>query len=107
MMPFAGTCVVPGAEFLHGFTVQNSDTITTGCLLHSLRSWAASGGTIGGHSSRGHGILETSILGHVPSESVDAYVAHVRSSREEGVAMLRSMYAAPAKRPTKGAAACS
>lgn len=101
MMPFSGTCVLAGAEFIHGFVLLDADEVSVGCLLHSIDSWQAAGGVVGGQGSRGHGMLETSILlpGFNQAECIAAYVDHVRQSKKEGIALLRTMYAAPPTRP--------
>ena len=101
MMPFSGTCVLAGAEFIHGFVLQDADEVSVGCLLHSIDSWQASGGVVGGQGSRGHGMLQTSI--HLPgfnqAECIAAYVDHVMKSKEEGIDLLSTMYAPPPTRP--------
>lgn len=60
MMPFAGTCVIPGSEWVHGFSVVNSTALDFGFIMHSLREWDRQGSSIGGQSSRGHGVLSLS-----------------------------------------------
>lgn len=103
MMPFAGTAVLAGAEFLHGFIIRHADDLAIGCLFHAMQRWQAGGATIGGMGARGHGILGTSI--YAPGIDVDAciaaYESHVSSCADEGVALLRSFYAAPAKKAGK------
>lgn len=101
MMPFAGTCVLPGAEFVHGFVLKDADPVSIGCLLHSIDCWQDGGGVVGGQGSRGHGILETSL--HLPPEidqrnCINAYLEHVSASQDDGVSMLKSMYAPPPKK---------
>lgn len=80
MMPFAGTCVIPGAEWAHGFAVNDCSQLEFGCILHCLRKWDADGATIGGQSSRGHGVLSLSLWddsGFDHDESVALYAQHV------------------------------
>lgn len=60
MMPFAGTCVIPGSEWVHGFSLVKCSTLDFGCVMHSLREWDKQGASIGGQSSRGHGVLSLS-----------------------------------------------
>ena len=103
MMPFAGTCVVPGAEFLHGFVVKHADELQLGCLLHSIQRWQADGATIGGMGARGHGILALSLCapGVDQAACVAAYESHVSANREAGTAMLHAFYAARERKPAK------
>lgn len=85
MMPFAGTCVIPGAEWVHGFSIVEGSFLDLGFVLHSLRQWDEQGATIGGQSSRGHGRLSLSLwcdheLDH--DEAVAGYIQHVEEHRD-------------------------
>ena len=83
MMPFSGTCVIPGAMWVHGFSASECSQLEFGCLLHCLRRWDASGATIGGQSSRGHGILEISLSTDCEfdqEQSVGLYEEHVKTN---------------------------
>lgn len=103
MMPFAGTAVLAGAEFLHGFVVRHADELALGCLFAALERWQDDGATIGGMGSRGHGVLGLSL--HVDGVDIAActaaYRQHVAENMDAGVAMLRSLYAPATKRPAK------
>jgi hypothetical protein len=95
MMPFAGTCVIPGAVWVHGFSMSICSQIEFGCLLHCLRKWDADGATIGGQSSRGHGILQLSIWTDAEfdhDESISAYEEHVDDNKGDCVEFLRGCY---------------
>ena len=86
MMPFSGTCVVPGALWLHGFIIQESDPILIGCLMHSIKRWLDSGASVGGQSSRGHGRLKVAF--HFDPDcdiesAVQSYEQHVREKAED------------------------
>ncbi len=100
MMPFAGTCVIAGGEFLHGFTVGMADEILMGCLFHSISRWDAEGATVGGQASRGHGVLATSYdsAGWDVEDCIGRYLDHIRAVKEEGIPMLKTMYAPPPKK---------
>lgn len=100
MMPFAGTCVVPGSCWLHGFAwrsrAEETDALLLGCVLSCLRRWDADGASIGGQASRGHGVLSLAI--HVDSpidqaSAVDAYERHCAEHREECREFLLGCYA--------------
>lgn len=96
MMPFAGTCVIPGAVWVHGFSMSKCSQIEFGCLLHSLQKWDADGATIGGQSSRGHGVLGLSMwddTGYVRDESVALYEEHVKTNADKCSAWLKGCYA--------------
>lgn len=97
MMPFAGTCVIPGALFVHGFSVVGCTQLQYGCLMHSLGQWD---GTIGGQSSKGHGMLETKVQSHPAfdlGDSVSLYEKHVADNAAECVEWLKACYVKPKK----------
>lgn len=106
-MPFAGTCVIPGSEWLHGFRVRHATLLDLGCVLHSLGRWQAAGATIGGASAKGHGRLSLSLwcdpttgfgelTPELQAEAVGTYLDALRTGREEGTAFLHSLYGAAA-----------
>ncbi len=95
MMPFSGTCVIPGAEWVHGFSVSDCSQIEFGCILHCLDRWDADGATIGGQSSRGHGVLALSFTddsGFDHAESKAMYEQHVADNSAECHAFLAGCY---------------
>lgn len=89
MMPFAGTCVVSGAWWMHGFDIPN-EPLLIGCLLDSIDRWTADGGTIGGQSSRGHGRLALSLVSDGGIDA-DAYVAEYREHLSANVDEAREL----------------
>lgn len=104
MMPFAGTAVLPGAEWLHGFIIRHADDLALGCLFSSIERWQTDGATIGGQQSRGHGVLSLSVS--VPetvnvAECVAKYDEHLTRSKDEGTAFLKTFYAARVPRKSK------
>lgn len=105
MMPFSGTCVVPGAIFVHGFSVTGANQLQYGCLMHSISQWD---GTIGGQSSKGHGMLQTKIQSHPDwdlGESIELYENHVQENADECKEWLDQCYVKPKKASKKRAAA--
>lgn len=97
MMPFAGTCVIPGAEWVHGFSVSSCSQIEFGCILHCLQKWDADGASIGGQSSRGHGVLALSFTddsGFEHEESVAMYQRHCEENSAACSAFLAGCYGA-------------
>lgn len=95
MMPFAGTCVIPGSEWAHGFSVADCKQLEFGCILHCLRKWDADGATIGGQSSRGHGVLSLSFWddsGFEHDESVAMYEKHVSDNADACREFLAGCY---------------
>lgn len=106
-MIYSGQAVNAGAVFVHGFRLREAEEVDLGALLLSLSIYCAEVATIGGMSGRGHGMLETFI--DVPglddwSAPIKAYVDHVDSMREEGLAWFEREFSSPAK-PTKKARA--
>jgi hypothetical protein len=90
MMPFAGTCVVSGAWWMHGFDIPN-EPLLIGCLLNSIERWEAEGGTIGGQSSRGHGRLALSLVSDGAFDSQDCmtlYRDHLAVNVAEATELL-------------------
>lgn len=95
MMPFAGTAVIAGSEWMHGFVIRNWRPIDVGCVLHSIRRWCADGATIGGQSSRGHGVLQLSYWmdQDVDEEAcVQEYIDHIDSNADAIREFIHSLY---------------
>lgn len=96
-MIFAGECVIPGAAFIHGFSIQHAEDAELGALLLALDSWEAGGATVGGMSARGHGHLRTAIVSGVDPEEAEAckaaYVAHVDANKDACVEWLNRTFA--------------
>ena len=101
MMPFSGTCVVPGAVFVHGFSAAGATQLHYGCLMNCLSQWD---GTIGGNSSKGHGVLQTKVQNHPEwsaSESIELYNDHISDNAAECRDWLEQCYVKPAKKASK------
>jgi len=99
MLPFSGTCVVANSCWLHGFWWPDYDSevqsLLLGCVLSCIRKWDRDGASIGGQSSRGHGVLSVALhvdsdLGH--DEAVESYERHVIENREESREFLLGCY---------------
>lgn len=99
MMPFAGTCVVPNSVWLHGFWwpdyAGETAELLLGCILTCLDRWDAAGATIGGQSSRGHGVLALSLhddsgLDHAACR--ERYANHIATTKSEGRDFLLGCY---------------
>lgn len=103
LMIFSGQSVIAGAVFVHGFVLQNVSELEIGALLLSLSLWQSQGGTIGGQSARGHGRLDTYIAvdGIDAAATMQAYIQHVDSMREDGIAWLAKAFE-PAEEPKDG-----
>ena len=102
LMIFSGQSVLPGALFLHGFVLKHVSELEYGALLWSLNLWQASGGTIGGQASRGHGRLTTYIhCDDDGDQAVDAYLSHVDSVKDDAVSWLNDAFAKREDKPTK------
>lgn len=94
MMPFSGTCVVPGALWFHGFDLPN-DLILLGCFFDAVGRWDAVDSTIGGQSSRGHGKLQVSLMseeitGGAIKDAVVAYHKHLEDNAAEAKELIES-----------------
>jgi hypothetical protein len=109
LMIFAGQSVIPGAMFLHGFTIKRDNQLLVGALLHSLTLWQSTGGTIGGQSARGHGRLSTMVFGWYATDSnqvrnlVSQYEAFAISMKDRVIAWLDSAFASKPDKPKKSA----
>lgn len=103
MMPFAGTCVIPGGVWLHGFSIVGGKQLHYGCLVHCLRRWQSDGSTIGGQSSRGHGILDLQLQSCEwdQDESAAMYEKHIADNADECRSFLLSCYDTTAKKTKK------
>lgn len=102
LMIYSGQSVSRGALFHHGFLIKDASEIELGCLLLSLRLWQEHGGTIGGKANIGHGRLQLSLLDVVDDgSSVDAYIAHVDSVRDDAVAWIESAFESKAEAKKK------
>ncbi len=102
LMIFNGQAVTRGSCFIHAFTLQHVSEIELGALLWSLRLWQASGGTVGGSSSRGHGKLSISV--HCDADgagAVEKYRAHIASVKVQAVEWLMTTFAPKTKKKSK------
>lgn len=112
LMIFSGQQVIPGAVFSHGFEIPHGGELEYGCLLHALWLWQVQeGGSVGGMASKGHGRLNTSVLGGdegAMREAVRKYTGHVAAHAGACCAWLRKVFEAkppkPEKPPKKGKA---
>jgi len=103
LMIFSGQSVIRGAAFVHGFDIPHGSELELGCLLHCLYLWQEEhGGTIGGMASKGHGRLQTSVLGQIDADAmIDKYVTHVENNAEACRAWLEKVFRAKEERPAK------
>lgn len=103
LMIFSGQQVIRGAVFLHGFEIPHGGELELGCLLHSLGLWQLAGGSVGGMSSKGHGRLDTHLLGDDAGheEAVARYVEHVEANAERCREWLAKVFATKADKPKK------
>jgi len=111
LMIFSGETVVRGALFAQRISLRSVSDLELGAMLFALRQWQASGGTVGGQSSRGKGYLQSAW--HVEQAYADhpapvdedapvaAYLNHVAAFKDEGVAFLLSIYGEPGAKPAK------
>jgi hypothetical protein len=99
MMPHAGEAVCAGSEWYLRIDAERCDDVTLGALLFGLAEWCLTGSTVGGQSSRGHGRMSPTVdLGGLDADGlISAYRDHVAANREDGTALLRSLWAKPAK----------
>lgn len=103
LMIYAGQCVIPGAIFLHGFTLEHAGELEVGALLLSLSLWQSAGGSIGGMSAKGHGKLRTSVMlpsGIDAKECIADYVSHVTDNASWTAAWAGSAFN-PSPKPEK------
>lgn len=90
LMIFTGQAVQVGAMWAHGFILKHVSDLELGALLWSLRLWQATGGTLGGQASRGHGRLRCEIVNPDFDQTTlcRAYVDYALSVKSEAVAWL-------------------
>lgn len=105
-MIYVGESVVAGARFAVDFHLRHVNPLEVGALFFALRRWAATEGTVGGQSARGHGRAHLA-LQHPTGvdEMVSAYEEHMRAARSEGVLVLDRIFAPPPKRKSPDARA--
>ena len=103
LMIFSGQQVIRGAVFVHGFEIPHGSELELGCLIHALTVWQQTGGSVGGMSSKGHGRLETSIIGDEIDQTsiVDAYIAHVDANADRCRKWLADVFKAKEKKKAK------
>ena len=110
LMIYAGQSVIPGATFVHGFTLFHAGELELGALLLALSLWQSAGGTVGGMSAKGHGRLQTRVMlpeGIDGAALIAAYVAHVIAHAEWMRGWVFSAFTPKPeklKKPKKGAA---
>jgi len=85
-MIYAGQTVVPGAVFVHGFTLRDALQVDLGAVLWSLELWNRNVQTVGGMAAKGHGRLLT--LARVEpavdrQAAIGAYVAHTTAAADD------------------------
>lgn len=105
-MIYSGQMVMPGAVFLHGFSLRNALERDLGALLVAIGHYCAAGGVVGGSAAKGHGRLDTRTLltPAVDAEAaMRAYADHVEAHREEALAWLQAQFAARAPRAAAAA----
>ncbi len=107
LMIYAGQGVIPGATFVHGFTLCHAGELEIGALLLALSIWQASGGTVGGMSARGHGRLQTRIM--LPErinaqQAIDRYMEHVAKNAEWTKVWTDTIFSPNAKKEKKAKA---
>jgi len=107
LMIFSGQQVIAGAVFIHGFDIPHGSELELGALLHSLSLWQETGGTIGGMGARGHGRLNTHILGAAAghADAVAGYVEHVAANAERCRQWIAAVFAAKEPKPKSKKAA--
>jgi hypothetical protein len=91
LMVFTGQAVQVGAMWTHGFILKHVSDLELGALLWSLRLWQATGSTLGGQASRGHGRLRCEIVNPEFEQTslCQAYIDYALSVKTEAVAWLR------------------
>lgn len=57
-MPHGGEHVIPGATFLVEIIAAGLSELGRSAVIFAIEEWVASGATVGGQSSRGHGVVE-------------------------------------------------
>jgi len=100
LMIYSGQNVIPGATFIHGFTLEHAGPLEVGCLLMGISLWLSAGGHIGGMASRGHGKLDTRLLlpdGIDGQLLIDTYIEHVRANVEWVAAWTERTFSSVAK----------
>lgn len=100
-MPHAGEHVIPGSVFLSEWVAPGLSELAAGALLFGLKRWASTGSTVGGQSSRGHGVVELLIRSDVDWSLADKYQQHIDNNVHDIREFVINLYKAPEK-PKKG-----
>jgi hypothetical protein len=103
LMIFSGQAVSRGAVFLQRFVINNASRLELGALLWSLRLWQNKGCTLGGQSSRGHGLFQISVLCDDADidGAIQEYLEHSQRVADEAKAWLQQAFSAGPKSRTK------
>lgn len=103
LMIYAGQQVISGAAFFHGFDIPHSSELELGCLLHSLSLWQAQGGSIGAMASKGHGRLNSMLIGFDWDRDalIEQYTQHVADHAEQCVSWLEKVFTKKEKKEKK------
>lgn len=94
-MIYSGQTVAAGSLWVHGFELRRARDVELGALLLSLALWRRECRTVGGMSSRGHGMLDMSM--HVEpavdqAKVITAYVDHIRARRKACVSWIEQNF---------------
>lgn len=101
-MRYSYECLIPGTEFFVRFDLHAADDVEMGTFLGGLSLFATKG-TVGGRGSSGMGRFRfdlqqvevgepASITGELATGKIEAAREHIRSHREEMLALLESIY---------------
>jgi hypothetical protein len=91
-MPHGGEHVIPGALFLCAFHAHGASDLAASALLYALQRWCTMGATVGGQSSRGHGVVQP-YLWTDREVSADLYRQHLADHTDEIRAFVSKLYA--------------
>lgn len=91
-MPHAGEHVIAGAIFVGTLHAPGLSELGAGSILFGIQRWIAAGATVGGQSSRGHGVVSAYLHADVDWSLADKYREHVESNAAEIKTEVLSLY---------------
>ena len=99
-MPHGGEHVMPGAMFVCAIHADGLSDMACSAFVYALERWAESGATVGGQSSRGHGVVQP-MLWTDSAIASEPFREHLDSRLNEIREFISTLYVAP-KEPKKG-----
>lgn len=90
-MPHGGEHVIPGAIFIAAMHADGLSPLGRSAVVWAIRRWAAGGATVGGQSSRGHGVVKPSLWTD-GDDDPELFAEHLDENLDEMRAFVSTLY---------------